>query len=136
MDRLDKQTRSALMGRIHSRNTKPELTLRKMLYRMGYRYRLHRADLPGSPDIVFPGRRKVIFVHGCYWHRHRCRRGRSMPTTRIAFWDEKFTRNRERDRTARRRLRRSGWAVLVVWECQLRDLDRVARRCVEFLGVE
>ncbi len=111
----------------------PELRVRRLLHALGYRFRLHRADLPGKPDIVFPARRKVIFVHGCFWHRHRCRKGQSMPTTRAEIWAAKFEANTVRDRKARYQLRKRSWKVLVVWECQTKDLLTLARRCSAFL---
>lgn len=115
------------------RNTRPEMVVRRLAHAMGYRYRLHRRDLPGCPDLVFPSRRKIILVHGCFWHRHRCRKGRSTPRTRKRFWREKFEANRKRDRRFRRQLRRRGWKVLVIWECQTRDADRLAPRMRAFL---
>lgn len=117
MDHLSTQSRSALMARIRSRDTKPEMIVRSLVHRMGYRFRLHRSDLPGTPDIVFPGRMKVILVHGCYWHRHSCQRGRSVPTSNIVFWNEKFCKNTSRDQLVKRKLRKLGWDVLVIWEC-------------------
>jgi DNA mismatch endonuclease (patch repair protein) len=102
---------------------------------MGYRYRLHVRALPGAPDIVFPARRKVIFVHGCFWHRHHCKRGRPVPKTRIDYWLPKLEGNRIRDRKHRRQLRQLGWEVLVVWECQTQPgrIDWLAERLVAFL---
>jgi len=129
------EKRSAIMQAVRSKNTGPEQALRRALHKLGFRYRLHVRNLPGSPDLVFPGRRKVIFVHGCFWHRHGCRKGRSMPATRKAFWEAKFKSNRTRDRRHRERLRRDGWALLTVWECQLAAdrAERTIRRVVRFL---
>lgn len=130
-DRLSKEQRSWVMSRVKGRNTKPEVVVRSTAHRMGYRFRLHRRDLPGSPDIVFPSRRKVIFVHGCFWHGHKgCRRSHR-PTTHKAFWNLKLDGNAERDRRCKRELQRKGWTVLVVWECQTRKpegLRAVLRR--------
>jgi len=106
------------MARIRGRDTRPEVLVRSLVHGMGYRFRLHRDDLPGKPDLSLPRLRKVIFVHGCFWHRHRCRRGRSQPSTRDAFWVDKFEANVSRDKLVRRRLRKLGWDVLVVWECE------------------
>lgn len=122
------------MSRVRSKNTGPELIVRRMAFKLGYRYRLHGASLPGRPDMVFAARRKVIFVHGCFWHRHaRCPRA-SLPKSRTEFWEEKFQDNVRRDRQARRELSRLGWKVLVVWECETTELDRLAKRLREFLG--
>lgn len=133
MDRLSKEERSRLMSRIRGKDTKPEMVVRKLVHAAGYRYRLHRRDLPGCPDLVFPRYRKVILVHGCFWHRHFCRKGRSTPRTRRGFWKKKFEQNRERDRKNRRALRRQGWQVLVVWECETKNPDKLLNRLHSFL---
>jgi len=117
-----------------SKNTNPEPMVRRLAHRMGYRFRLHRPDLPGRPDLVFPARGAVLFVHGCFWHRHDCPNGRRLPKTRTRWWREKLEANRKRDAAAQRQLRRLGWRVMVIWECQLPDIDRVARRIGRFLG--
>jgi DNA mismatch endonuclease, patch repair protein len=132
--RLTPEARSALMARIRGRDTSPELALRRLLHGLGYRLRCHRADLPGTPDIVLPGRGKVLFLHGCFWHRHAGCRHATTPRTRPEFWRLKFERNLARDRRTRRALNRAGWSVGVVWECALRDEDRLARRLLRFLG--
>ena len=124
MDTLTRRQRSERMRRVPTRDTRPELTVRRMVFSMGYRYRLHRADLPGTPDLVLPRLRKVIFVHGCFWHRHSCRQGQSMPSTNRDFWTDKFEANRRRDRRVRDQLRRAGWTCLVVWECETRTEQR------------
>ncbi len=126
--------RSYNMSQIRSTDTTPELIVQRLVYSLGYRYRLHKKGLPGKPDLVFSGRRKVIFVHGCFWHRHTCKNGRSMPATRVEYWKEKFGRNKQRDAEARRKLKRLGWSVCVIWECQARKkLDMVNDRIVAFL---
>jgi DNA mismatch endonuclease (patch repair protein) len=122
------------MARIRKTNTQPEIVVRRLAHRLGYRFRLHRRDLPGTPDLVFPGRRKVIFVHGCFWHQHDCRLGRRRPRTREEYWGPKLDRNVARDCFARTELASLGWDVMVVWECEVRDLSRVAARLREFLG--
>lgn len=122
------------MAAIHGKDTGPEWIVRRLLTAMGYRYRLHGRGLPGRPDLVFASRRAVVFVHGCFWHRHACRYGRTMPNTRRAFWCAKFAGNVERDRRAVRALKRDGWRVLVVWECQTKDLDRLRERLAAFLA--
>ncbi|XBQ16166.1 MAG: very short patch repair endonuclease [Oceanicaulis sp.] len=126
--------RSAVMAKVRQKNTGPELTVRRLAHRMGYRFRLHRKDLPGSPDIVFPGRKKAVFVHGCFWHGHDCPRGSRKPKQNAAYWSAKIARNTARDAEAEAGLRALGWDVLIVWECGLKDLDATAQTLAEFLG--
>lgn len=133
MDTLTPQQRSAAMAAVRGKDTRPELVVRRLLYAMGYRYRLQVKDLPGKPDIVFRQRRCVIFVNGCFWHAHDCPRGGS-PSSNVEFWQVKIGKNRERDRTVREELNRQGWRVLTVWECELKDPSAVAGRVREFLG--
>ena len=133
-DPLTPTQRSERMARVRSKDTKPELVVRSLLHRMGYRFRLHGKALPGKPDIVLPRHRKAVFVHGCFWHRHGACRPLSLPTTNTAFWAEKFAANVRRDRRKLRALRNAGWGVLVVWECQLKDRDRLERRLRAFLA--
>jgi DNA mismatch endonuclease (patch repair protein) len=114
----DAAARSRTMRAVKSGDTAPERAVRRLAHRLGYRYRLHRSDLPGKPDLVFPSRRKVVLVHGCFWHQHTCRRGNRRPATNRTYWDQKLDRNKRRDRRVRSQLRRGGWDVLVVWECQ------------------
>ena len=123
------------MASIRSKDTTPELRVRSLVHTMGYRYRLHVRTLPGAPDLVFPRRRKVIFVHGCFWHRHRCKRGRPVPKTRSDYWLPKLEGNRLRDLQHRRQLRKLGWNVMIVWECQTqpRRIDWLASRIAAFL---
>jgi DNA mismatch endonuclease (patch repair protein) len=134
MDKLEPAARSALMGRIRGTDTAPEMAVRRVAHRLGYRFRLHRRSLPGRPDLVFPARKAVIFVHGCFWHRHEGCAKASTPKTRIEFWTGKFARNVERDREAQDRLEQAGWKVLVVWECGIRDGARLESTLREFLG--
>jgi len=134
MDTVSVRRRSAIMARVRSQDTKPELRVRRLVHRLGYRYRLHRRDLPGAPDLVFPARRKVIFVHGCFWHQHRCPRGARQPANNSAYWLKKLEANQRRDRANRRRLAALGWGVLVLWECRLRDQGGVERCVQRFLG--
>lgn len=126
------EDRSALMARIRSKDTKPELAVRKIVFYMGYRYRLHRRDLPGTPDLVFPGRKKVIFVHGCFWHSHSCGRG-FKPKSNITFWEKKFEATRIRDQHSVQQLKEMGWHSLTIWECEITDLKFLASRIKEFL---
>lgn len=135
MDTLTPAERSERMRRVKSRDTSPELVVRRLLHGMGYRYRLHGSDLPGRPDIVFRRRRKVVFVHGCFWHRHpdpACPLAR-WPKSRLEFWGAKFESNVARDRVVMDQLARLGWRAAVVWECQLRDLPVLKSRLREFL---
>lgn len=120
------------MSRVKSRDTTPELAVRRLVFALGFRYRLHRRDLPGTPDLVFVALKKVIFVHGCFWHFHHCRHFR-FPSTRKAYWTHKLTSNQRRDALHRRRLRRAGWDLLVIWECQLRRPKWLKTRLLEFL---
>ncbi len=133
VDTRSPAVRSAIMRAVGSRNTGPELVVRRALHRLGYRFRLHRTDLPGTPDIVLPGRSAVIFVHGCFWHGHRCRKGRA-PKSNTEFWTEKILRNRERDRRVKANLRRAGWRCATVWQCETRDCAKLDRVLVSFLA--
>lgn len=130
------EQRSAVMRAVKGADTKPEMIVRRMVHALGYRYRLHVRSLPGAPDLVFPRLRKVIFVHGCFWHRHRCEAGQSMPASKIDYWQAKFAANRRRDQRRRRQLRALGWDVFVVWECQLRPQlrERLAAKIQSFLS--
>lgn len=123
MDVVDPPTRSRMMSGIRDRDTTPELVVRKSLWQLGYRYRLHRRDLAGVPDIVLPRHRVAIFVHGCFWHRHAACKLAKLPATRPEFWRAKLQKNVERDRAAQVSLLRDGWRVLTVWECATRDRD-------------
>ena len=135
LDPLTASERSARMALIRSANTRPEMHVRRLTHGLGYRYRLHAKDLPGRPDLVFRSRRKVIFVHGCFWHRHRgCPRNRT-PQARQDYWRRKLDANAERDRKNEGALRAAQWRVLVIWECETKgDSERLARRIKSFLG--
>ncbi len=138
MDTLSPSDRSQRMRLVRSKDSIAELRVRKLVYRMGYRFRLHRKDLPGTPDLVFPGLRKVVFVHGCFWHRHpdpQCKLAR-LPKSRLDFWEPKLMGNRVRDERNTHSLITDGWRVIVVWECQLANLAEVELRLREFLGEE
>ncbi len=135
VDTLTPEERSERMSRIRGKDTKPEMRLRRLIHGMGYRYRLHVPGLPGKPDMVFPGRKAVIFMHGCFWHRHpdpKCKLAR-LPKSRQDFWGEKLGANRERDIRTQKQLQDMGWRVLVVWECELQDMDTVSRTVRAFL---
>ena len=126
--------RSAVMRRVKGQNTKPEMIVRRMLWRLGARYRLHRRDLPGAPDIVLAGRKLVVFVHGCFWHGHNCARGARVPKANRDYWLTKVGRNRERDVEHRARLEAMGWRVLTIWECDLRDAGALEARLREAMA--
>ena len=132
MDTLTPEKRSALMAKVKGRDTGPERVVRRLVWSLGHRYRLNRADLPGKPDLVFASKKKVIFIHGCFWHRHSCRRGVSFPSTRVEFWLEKFARTKTRDASVLAELEGLGWSVLVVWECELADREALTRKLTEF----
>lgn len=134
MDRIPANRRSWNMSRIRGQNTKPELTVRRLLHAAGYRFRLHRKDLPGRPDIVFPGRRTVVFVHGCFWHRHPGCRFATTPSTRPEFWAAKFRSNVERDRRVVSELEADGWKVVTVWECETKSPKLLAECLIHELG--
>lgn len=134
VDHVDRARRSLIMAAVHSKDTRPEVVVRKIVHGLGYRYRLHVVGLLGRPDLVFPSRRKVIFVHGCFWHRHQKCRYASSPKTRRKFWEAKFVTNVARDRRVGRELKRMGWAVLTVWQCELKKAERLSRRLDDFLS--
>ncbi len=129
------ESRGVLMGRIGGKNTVPELTVRRLLHGLGYRFRLHRKALPGTPDIVFPGRRKAIFVHGCFWHGHGCSIGRP-PKSRLDYWLPKLEANKLRDQAKRAELAAIGWKTFIVWQCQIKQIDELADVLVAFLAEE
>lgn len=133
-DHVDRAKRSLIMAAVHSQDTKPEMAVRRMVHALGYRYRLHDRKLPGKPDLVFASQTKAIFVHGCFWHRHAGCKYATTPKTRKRFWEAKFSSNMARDRRTRRELRRMGWAVLTVWQCQLKNPGKLAGRIDEFLA--
>jgi DNA mismatch endonuclease, patch repair protein len=139
VDRIDAATRSRNMSRVRSVDTRAELTVRRIAHALGYRFRVHRRDLPGTPDLVFPSRRVALFVNGCFWHRHEgCRRA-ATPKTRTAFWEDKFRRTLQRDRRVNAALAVLGWRTEVIWECETRDRDYIERllRCyLERRGLE
>lgn len=133
MDILAPEQRSSLMSRIRNKDTGPEMKVRRLAHALGFRFRLHRRDLPGSPDLVFPSHRKVIFVHGCYWHRHEGCRYTYSPKSNIMFWQSKFEANVARDRRAANMLETLGWKALVIWECETQNEEALRVRLLEFL---
>ena len=134
MDTMTQTQRRMCMQRVRSRDTEPEIILRSSLHRAGYRFRLHHGSLPGTPDIVFPGRRKVIFIHGCFWHSHHCSRG-SRPKSNESFWNKKLDANKRRDARNGRQLKALGWRSLVLWECEVRANKALKKARVFLEGV-
>jgi len=122
------------MSRVKSKDTAPEMIVRRLLHAMGYRYRLHSKMMPGKPDLVFAGRKKVIFIHGCFWHGHDCKRGARIPSTRPDYWLAKVGRNKDRDARNVSSLEQAGWSVLTVWECELKDRVALVDKLTQFLG--
>jgi DNA mismatch endonuclease, patch repair protein len=132
-DRVSQKRRSEIMALVKGKDTKPEMAIRQKLHRLGYRYRVHRKDLPGKPDLAFSRLRKAIFVHGCFWHGHdNCSYGR-LPKSNLEYWSRKLERNKERDAENIRCLLEMGWEVAVVWQCELKDIDAVVAKLVDFL---
>lgn len=128
-------TRSKTMSSVKKEGTQPEMAVRQVLHRSGYRYRLHASDLPGKPDIVFRKRRKIIFVHGCFWHGHNCAHGLRQPRTNRAYWSTKIERNKKRDASIVNDLELNGWEVFTVWECETSNADELGARLKAFLGL-
>ena len=135
VDRITQSVRSANMSKIRSKNTKPELTVRSIAHRLGYRFRLHRRALPGSPDLVFPRWRTVVFVHGCYWHGHGCARGGKGSKSNTNYWGPKIQRTRDRDAANAVSLQRLGWSVVTIWECEVERGETEERLRTAFLTV-
>jgi DNA mismatch endonuclease, patch repair protein len=132
MDIMSAKERSYRMSLIRSRDTTPELVVRSLIHRLGYRFRVHRRDLPGNPDVVFPSRRCVVFIDGCFWHGHHCAIGH-IPLSNSTYWKEKIERTKLRDVQRRRLLRKRGWRILVIWECQMKNTEGLTRKLIRFL---
>ena len=130
VDHLTLDQRHDVMSKIRSKDTIPEKIVRSTAHKLGYRFRLHRKDLPGKPDLVFPRLGKVVFVHGCFWHKHKCK---SLPKTNVEFWTDKLKTNALRDRRNIRKLRKLGWSVLVIWECRTKDTQKLRKKLLTFL---
>ena len=133
MDTLTPAARSALMSRIRSKDTKPEMEVRRLVHGLGFRYRLHDRDLPGHPDLVFASRGRIIFVHGCFWHRHETCKDARWPKSNLDFWKPKLEGNRLRDKANQKTLKRLGWKLLIIWECQLREDGKLAEKILRFM---
>jgi len=132
LDRVTKEKRSEIMSRIRGKDTSPELTVRKLVYSLGYRYRLHSKNLPGKPDLVFPGRKKVIFVNGCFWHFHKCKNGH-LPKSRPEYWIPKLEANKRRDAENFQKLIMKGWKILVLWQCEIKNISALEETIITFL---
>ena len=133
MDRVSISRRSEIISNIHSKDTAPEIAIRRLIHSLGYRYRLHSKALPGKPDLVFAKRKKVIFVHGCFWHMHpNCSKGRP-PKSKLEYWLPKLIENRSRDLRLQRKLSSQKWGVLIVWQCELKDIKKIKYKIVKFL---
>jgi DNA mismatch endonuclease (patch repair protein) len=133
MDTLSHLRRSQLMARVRGKDTEPEMIVRRLAHAMGYRYRLHRKDLPGRPDLVFPGHHKIVFVHGCFWHRHSCKKA-TTPKSNVEFWKKKFEENIARDDRNILELAERGWDIMVIWQCETCDTTKLSERLQCFLG--
>jgi DNA mismatch endonuclease, patch repair protein len=134
-DVFSSKKRSWIMSRVRGKNTSPEKTVRSLIHRLGYRFRLHKKDLPGKPDIVFPSRRKVIFVNGCFWHGHNCKRGNRTPKKNREYWVEKISKNVARDAKHCKELSTLGWSVLVVWECEIKNIEELSKKIENYLTI-
>ena len=134
MDSVSPDRRSEIMSKVSGKHTAPELNVRRLLHSLGYRFRLHRKDLPGRPDIVLPKHRAVIFVHGCFWHRHVGCPNTRTPKSNVDFWERKFHDNLQRDKRVESKLDAAGWRSWVIWECECRDVEALTRRILEYLG--
>ena len=134
-DVLTREHRRRCMSAIKGKDTVPEMIVRRMVHAMGFRYHLHVRSLPGHPDLVFPKRKKIILVHGCFWHRHNCKLGRVIPATRTEFWKKKLNTNKQRDHHNCEVLRSLGWDVLILWECWIKNQHRLQSRIMRFLEI-
>lgn len=135
MDVLTQKQRSYCMSCIRKTDTNPELLVRRIVYRLGYRFRLYRKDLPGCPDIVLPKHKKIIFVHGCWWHRHTCHLGRRSPKSRTKYWLPKLAANKKRDKENQRKLQQLGWQILIIWECQTKNIKPLTHKLQKLLSI-
>jgi len=133
VDNLSREQRKKTMSLVRDKDTKPEMTVRKLVHSIGYRYRLHRKNLPGCPDLVFPSRNKVIFVHGCFWHGHDCRGGRNRPSSNESYWTKKLKRNIQRDAENLRKLKELDWNSMIIWECEIKNREVITRKIHRFL---
>lgn len=135
MDHVTSEKRRFIMQQVKQKNTGPEMAVRSLLHRLGYRFRIHRKDLPGTPDIVFPSRRLAIFVHGCFWHGHECKKGHA-PKSRLTYWLPKIEGNKQRDHRNQTGLIEAGWQVEVVWQCETSDVEALKEKLIKKLSVQ
>lgn len=133
-DAFTPEQRSHIMRQVKAKNTSVEIEVRRIAWRLGYRYRLHRRDLPGIPDLAFPGKRKVIFVHGCFWHGHDCARGKRVPKSNHEYWVAKIARTKARDNANKEALQKNGWGVMIIWECEIRNKASISEKIDRFLS--
>ena len=135
-DKFSAEFRSEIMRRVKGKNTRPEIFIRRLIYCLGYRYRLYRKDLPGTPDLTFSSRKKIIFIHGCFWHGHDCKRGQRIPVKNNSYWVKKISKNKERFGNQINELDAGGWEVLVIWECEIKksNYSMLINKIKEFLG--
>ena len=134
IDPLTPEQRKKTMQHVKDKDTGPEMTIRRLVHKMGYRYGLHRKDLPGKPDMVFTSRKKIIFIHGCFWHGHNCKSGRKKPRTNENYWVSKIEKNKKRDVINRKKLKEMGWNILVIWECEINDILKIKNKIEQFLN--
>ena len=134
MDTVPADKRSEIMRRITCKDTKPEIIVRRIIHSLGFRYRLHKKELPGKPDLVFSKRRKLMFVHGCFWHQHEGCKSSHIPKSRQDYWEPKLNRTVSRDKQNQAKLRELGWDILVIWECELREVQQIAKKIIAFLN--
>jgi DNA mismatch endonuclease (patch repair protein) len=134
LDPLSVEERSERMGRVKSKNTLLELEVRRLIFSLGYRYRLHASNLPGNPDLVFRKKKKAIFIHGCFWHRHNCSSGKRVPKSRLDFWIPKLRENKKRDKAKQQALSKLGWTFLIIWECEIKNKETLVSRIKNFLS--
>ncbi|MFZ5949633.1 MAG: very short patch repair endonuclease [Candidatus Rifleibacteriota bacterium] len=134
-DKFSTAKRKIIMQAVKGKNSKPEKIIRSLIFKLGFRYRLHDSSLPGKPDLVFRAAKKAVFIHGCYWHRHNCKKGDSTPSVNQDFWEKKFDNNRKRDKKVQQELKKMGWTTLVIWECQIKQANRncLIKRITHFL---
>lgn len=133
MDTVTPEIRSKIMRKVRSKNTAPEIIVRSISHRLGFRFRLHRKDLPGKPDLTFPKLKSVIFVHGCFWHSHNCKAGQNKPKSNTEYWDNKLIRNKERDKANIIKIIALGWRPLIIWECETKDIKTLSTKIKKFL---
>ncbi|MBU0680140.1 MAG: DNA mismatch endonuclease Vsr [Proteobacteria bacterium] len=134
MDKVTPEVRSKIMRKVHSKDTTPEKIVRSLAHRLGYRFRLHQKELPGKPDLTFPRMKKVVFVHGCFWHGHSCKAGQNRPKSNTEYWEKKLTRTQTRDSNNLKDLRGLEWQTIIIWECETKNIKLLTEKIKQFLG--